>query len=95
MKKIIIFCLVFTFLAVQAPVVLAQTVQADHQVLTVKEEQLIELATQEKFNSLMQVMEKLVQDNLSTVKEEIKLAKINVIDFKYQVEEIMIYYQID
>lgn len=84
-----------TFVAVQAPVGLAETVEAKHEVLTVAEEQLIDLAMKEKFTDLTEVMSKLVQLNLESKQEKISLAEIHVVDFKYKADKIIIYYQLD
>ena len=85
MKKIIIL-LVAVVIFLQAPAASAQVMKAEGEVIVVEEEQLIELAGQEKFADLMGVLKKLVQNNLPAAGEEEQVAstaQITILDFKY------------
>ncbi len=94
MKKSIIISLVLLILVMQAPFALAETIKLDSEVLQIKQEELLELASEEKFEDLTEVMEKLVQNSLSKL-EKVTLEEINIIDFEYQQNNALnIYYQI-
>ena len=95
MKKLIILLAVAVVL-LQAPAVSAQVMKAEGEVIVVNEEQLIELAGQEKFGDLMGVLKKLVQKNLpaeGAEEQAVFTGQITILDFKYlPAGKLKIYY---
>ncbi|WP_018248136.1 hypothetical protein [Orenia marismortui] len=95
MKKLFILYLALVILALYTPSVFAETVKLDSQILEVYENELVKLASQEKFDNLFEVMQKLVKNALSTEEKIIKAEDINVMNFKYNSDsKIIIYYQL-
>ncbi|WP_408955133.1 hypothetical protein [Natroniella sp. ANB-PHB2] len=88
MKKITITFLIVMLLMLQMPMALAGT-----DTLEVAESELIQLAGQQKFETLTEIMEELVYLNLA---EEIEEEEVKVIDFGYtEDDQLKIYYQLN
>ena len=95
MNKLVVLCLVISILALQTPLVMGATIEATSEVLVVDEEELVEITTQQKFNDITKIMQKLVQQNIST-EEEVELEEIEIINFAYSEQnKIKIYYTLD
>ncbi|MCK8816334.1 hypothetical protein MWH28_03015 [Natroniella sulfidigena] len=89
MKKLAITCLIVMLLMLQMPLALAAT-----DTLEVAESELIQLAGQQKFETLTEMIEKLVYLNLAEEIEEEE--EVKVIDFGYiEDDQLKIYYQLN
>ncbi|WP_027339419.1 hypothetical protein [Halonatronum saccharophilum] len=94
MSKISIFLIVFSFFILSSPVSYAENISIQREVVEVEESQLIELALEEKFDSFIDIIRRLVEDNIDYSLEEGE--GIDIVEFLYTKGNLIrIYYRLN